>query len=108
MNTVPLTDCQDTVNALQWVKSNMPSNSYLLVHNAFYGWASLSLSSIQIAPYGFENLNTLAQELQRNTSKSAYYLIWWANSSGWFGQSSVPSEFKQVYKSGRIAIFNYT
>jgi hypothetical protein len=108
MNTVPLSDCQDTVNALQWVKNNMPSNSHLLVHNAFYGWASLSLSSIQIAPYGFENLNTLAQELQRNTSKSAYYLIWWANSSGWFGQSSVPSEFKQVYKSGRIAIFNYT
>ena len=40
-NTVQLSDCQDTTNALQWVKNNMPSNGILLVHDVFHGWATL-------------------------------------------------------------------
>jgi hypothetical protein len=106
-NTVPLSDCQDTINALQWARSNMPSNAHLLVHDVFYGWASLTLNSSQLIRYGFGNPETVAQKLAENGSVYSLYLIWWVNGSGWYGQSSVSSAFRQLYQSGRIAIFTF-
>ena len=104
-NTVPFSDCQDTANALQWAQNNMPSNAHLLVHDVFYGWASLTLNNSQLIRYGFGNPETVAQKLEENGSVYPLYLIWWVNGSGWYGQSSVSSAFKQVYQSGRIAVF---
>ncbi|MCW4047212.1 MAG: hypothetical protein NWE99_06585 [Candidatus Bathyarchaeota archaeon] len=106
-NTVPLTDCQDTTNALQWVRDNMPSNAHLLVHDAFYGWASLTLNSSQLIYYGYNNPEITAQKLEEKGSAYSLYLIWWANGSGWYGQSSVSSAFRQVYQSGRMTVFIY-
>jgi hypothetical protein len=107
-NTVPLSDCQDTVNALQWVKSNMTNNGRLLVHRVFYGWGSLALNGNQLVFYGYENPETLAQSLEENGSRQQLYLIWWVNGSGLHGQSTVSSLFRQVYESGKIAVFTYT
>jgi len=106
-NTLPLSDCQDTANALQWVQNNMPGNAHLLIHAAFYGWASLALNNEQLIFYGFSNPETIAQELVKNGLAYPLYLIWWVNGSGWYGQSSVSSVFKQVYQSGRIAVFTF-
>jgi hypothetical protein len=106
-NTVPLSDCQDTVNALQWVRNNMHSDSRLLVHDAFYGWASLTLDGDQLIPYGYSDPETVAQELIENGSTCQLYLIWWINGSGWHGQPSVSSAFGEVYESGRLAVYTY-
>ena len=106
-NTVPLSDCQDTVNALQWLRDNMPNNSRLLVHDVFYGWASLTLNSSQLISYGFGNPEIVAQELEENDSVFSLYLIWWVNGVGWYGQPSIASTFRQVYQSGRIAVFTF-
>ena len=108
MNTVPLSDCQDTEIAIQWASNNMSINSSLLVHYAFYGWASLTVNSSQIIPYGFGNPELVAQELSKNSSSNQFYLIWWANRSGWFGQPPLSSDFKEIYQSGRIAVFIFT
>jgi hypothetical protein len=104
-NTVPIGDCQDTANALQWLHQNMPSNASLLVHEAFYGWASLTLNSSQLISYGFGKPETVAQELEENGLVFPLYLIWWVNDFGWYGQPTVPSTFAQVYESGRIGVF---
>jgi hypothetical protein len=106
-NTVSLSDSQDTVNALQWVRNNMPSDARLLVHDVFYGWASLTLDGSQLIPYGYENPETMAQKLEENGSEHLLYLIWWINGSGWHSQPSVSSAFREVYESGRIAVFTY-
>ena len=106
-NTISLSDSQDTVNALQWVQNNMPGNAHLLVHDAFYGWASLSLNADQLITYGYGNPETMAQNLTENGSEYQLYLIWWVNGSGWHGQHTTPSAFRQVYESGRIAVFIY-
>jgi hypothetical protein len=106
-NTVPLSDCQDTVNALQWVRNNMRSDSRLLVHDAFYGWASLTLDGDQLIPYGYSDPETVAQELVENGSEYQLYLIWWVNGSGWHGQPTVSSAFGEVYESGRLAVYTY-
>jgi hypothetical protein len=106
-NTVSLSDSQDTVNALQWVRNNMPSDARLLVHDVFYGWASLTLDGSRLIPYGYGNPESMAQKLEENGSEYKLYLVWWINGSGWHGQSTVSSAFRQVYESGRIAVFTY-
>ncbi|MBN1245713.1 hypothetical protein JXA31_08995 [Candidatus Bathyarchaeota archaeon] len=106
-NTVSLSDSQDTVNALNWVNENMPSDARLLVHDVFYGWASLTLDGSQLIPYGYANPETTAQKLKENGSEHQLYLIWWINGSGWHGQPTVSSTFRQVYESGQIAVFTY-
>jgi hypothetical protein len=106
-NTVSLSDSQDTVNALQWVRNNMPSDARLLVHDVFHGWATLTLDEGQLISYGYGNPETMAQKLEENGSEYQLYLIWWVNGSGWHGQPTVSSAFREVYESGRIAVFTY-
>ena len=85
----------------------MPSNASLLVHDVFYGWASLTLSSGQLISYGFGDPEAVAQKLDESGLVFPLYLIWWVNGSGWYGQLSVSSAFRQVYQSGRIAVFTF-
>jgi hypothetical protein len=106
-NTVQLSDCQDTNNALMWAENNLPSNGCLLVHDVFHGWASLKLESDQLYPYAFYNPETTAQNLQKTNPSAALYLIWWVNGSGWYGQLNVSASFNEVYHSGNIAIYEY-
>jgi hypothetical protein len=106
-NTVSLSDCQATVNALNWAKSNMNNDSRLLVHDVFYGWASLTLSRDQLLPYGYANPASYAQSLVDNGSTDQLYLIWWVNGTGWDGQPNVSSVFTEVYHSSNIAIYEY-
>jgi hypothetical protein len=106
-NTVPLNNCQDTVNSLQWAKSNMENNSLLLVHEAFYGWATLTFNRSQLAFYGFDNPSLHAEKLSESNSSYHLYLIWWTNGTGWYGQYTVSSSFRQIHQSGNIAIYLY-
>lgn len=106
-NTVPLSDCQDTVNALQWTNSNMSGDARLLVHPVFYGWASITLNRSQLISYGYDHPEKIAQKLVENGPQHPLYLIWWINGSGWHNEPTVSTAFTEVYESGRIAIFMY-
>lgn len=103
-NTVPLGDCEDTVNALQWLKSNMHDGTRLLTHVAFRGWAFLVLDMEQVVSYGYDDPEEVALEALQD-GYNPVYLIWWTDGDGWHGQPTVPSSFREVYKSGRIAVF---
>jgi len=106
-NTVSLKDCPHVEDCLNWLKQNMDENSILLVHTAFHGWALLHLNPDQILPYGYGNPEAAAkQALQQG--HNTVYLIWWTQGKGWHGQPNVPSSFKEVYRSGDIAIYVYT
>ena len=107
-NTIQLSDCQDTANALLWAKNNMPSNGYLLVHEAFYGWASLSFNSSQLLPYFFSSPTDVVGKIHQDNPSSQLYLIWWVNGTGWYGQPTVPASFNELYHSGNIAIYQYS
>jgi hypothetical protein len=106
-NTIPLTDCTDTVNALQWFKDNVNSSGLLLTHTVFYGWALLSLNDTQIRHYGFDNPSNAAVIAQQEGYTQSY-VIWWTNGDGWYAQPTVPPSFQEIYHSGRIAIYSYT
>jgi hypothetical protein len=105
-NTVPLSDCQDTVNALVWAQNNMPNNANLLVHQAFYGWATLTININRLIYYGFNNPVEMAQN--KSSSSNVLYLIWWVNGTGWYGQPNLPESFIELYHSGNIAVYNYS
>ena len=105
-NTVPLSDCHDTLNALDWAGNNFGNESRLLVHDAFYGWAILTINDEQLIPYGYNDPEAVATELTQNGSGYQLYLIWWINGTGWHGQINVPKSFAQVYRSGNIAIYS--
>jgi hypothetical protein len=106
-NTVPSSDCRDTVNALQWLRSNMHNGARLLAHDAFYGWSLLTLDESQVIPIGYEDPEKMAQETTQNGTVHRLYLIWWTNGNGWHGRPTVSSAFKEVYESGRIAVYTY-
>jgi len=105
-NTISISDCQATENALQWFKNNVNSSAILLTHTAFYSWALLTLKENQVQNYAFDDpvnaANATAQE-----GYNQIYLIWWVNGRGWYGQPTLPSSFQAVYQSGEIAIYSY-
>jgi len=106
-NTVQLSDCQGTADALLWAKNNMPSNGILLVHEAFYGWASLTFDSSRLILYFFVTPGEVADQLQDANSSNPLYLIWWVNGTGWYDQPNVPSSFTELYQSGNMAIYQF-
>ncbi len=105
-NTVPIEDCQNAANAVDWVKTHMNADSVLLSHRAFYGWTLPEINSSQIIMYEYDNPADVATGLTGNYSH--VYLIWWIDGEGWYGLPSVPSVFHQVYQSGEIAVYTYT
>ena len=106
-NTVQLSDCQDTANALHWAQNNVPNNGHLLVHQAFYGWATLSFDINRLIPYYFANLTDIVSTLQDNSTSYPLYLIWWVNGTGWYEQPNVHASFSEIYHSNNIAIYKY-
>jgi hypothetical protein len=104
-NTISITDCQDTTNALHWFKENVNSSSLLLTHTVFYSWALLTLNENQVKTYGFDAPDTAAMAVAQE--HLPIYLIWWVNGHGWYDQTTLPSSFAEVYHSGEIAIYIY-
>jgi hypothetical protein len=105
-NTVSQNDCPHVVNSLNWLKTNMPTNSVLLTHTAFYGWALQTFNTDTVISYGYGKPDSTAA----NATKQGYsqvYLIWWIEGKGWHGQPTISSSFKEVYQSGNIAIYLY-
>jgi hypothetical protein len=106
-NTVQLSDCQHASNALLWAQHNMPAKSDLLVHEAFYGWATLTFDTNRLIPYFYSNPEQVANQLHLTDSSKSLYLIWWVNGTGWYGMQNTPATFKELYHSGNIAIYHY-
>jgi hypothetical protein len=105
-NSVPLSDVGDVEVAMRWVKSSISSDGVLLVHDAFYGWALLSLDANRVVCYGY----SLPEEAARVTFENGcgrMLMVWWVPGEGWHGIAALPSCFVEVFRSGRIAVYEY-
>ena len=105
-NTISITDCQNTVNAIHWFKTNENSSAILLTHTVFYSWALLTLNENQVRNYGFDSADHAAMTVAQE-GHSQIYLIWWITGKGWYAQPTLPSTFHEVYRNGNIAIYSY-
>ena len=106
-NSVPSCDCEDVVMALAWVNAGLGSDGVLLVHDAFHGWALLYLSdSSRVVCYAYGDPEVAARELFEAGVKRLF-VVWWVSGEGWHGQTSLSSCFVEVFRSGRIAIYEF-
>jgi hypothetical protein len=78
----------------------------VLTHTVFYGLALLSLNESQVQNYEFE-VPDKAAVIAAQQGQTQIYLIWWVNGRGWYEQPTIQSSFREVYRSGAIAIYNY-
>jgi hypothetical protein len=106
-NTVAIYDCPDVQKAVNWVHDNINESDALLAHRAFYGWALPSINEKQVILYEYDNPGDAAAS-NATVGYSHLYLIWWADSKGWYNLSVVPPVFTKVYHSGDIAVYLYT
>lgn len=106
-NSVPSSDCEDVVRVLSWCGQNVGANGTLLVHDAFNGWAVLYLNaSCRVVNYGYENPQVAAAKLIADGVMHVF-VIWWVSGEGWHGWVSLPASFVEVFRSGRIAGYEY-
>ena len=100
-NTVPLQDSPDIVRALRWLNEMRLEDSVLVAHISFVGWAKLYSTIPEV--YGFVHP---AQVSGSGFSEYAHlYLIYWASGQGWFKPSLLPAGAIEIFRTGRIAIF---
>ncbi len=78
----------------------------MLTHEAFYGWGLTTLDENQMIYYGFGD-PVQAAETAIQKGNNQIYLIWWTNGTGWYGQSTLPTSFEEVYRSGRIVLYQF-
>jgi hypothetical protein len=105
-NSVVLGDCGDVVEALAWVNGSLGSDGVLLAHDAFCGWAFLYLNQARVMCYGYADPADVALKMVGN-GHGRLFLVWWVSGEGWHGVSSLSSCFVEVFRSGRIAVYEY-
>ena len=106
-NTLPLQDTEDTLNVLAALNMKMNSSTVLLVHQAFYGWAVLTVTGkTSIIDYFLGNPDEVVP-LALERGFKVIYTIWWTNGYGWYGQQ-MPDDFRVILTYGRIAAYLYT
>ena len=104
-NTIPLQDQNDLIEALKWLNTNGFKNVSILLHHALLPWARLYLSEDFVWVYYILNIeDALNLALQKGFDQ--VYLIWWNTNIGWYG-ITVPHNFHEVFKSGRLSVFQY-
>jgi len=107
-STVSITDSSHVVAALQWLSTNLKTDSVLMTHHAFYGWARAYFhSNTPIVGYDPSTTLVMATQLTQRLGYASIYTIWWTNGHGWYGQPSVPSGFSLQFASGSIGVFLY-
>lgn len=103
-NTVPLGDSFDVVAALEWLNDQPFSDSILLAHISFVGWAELYSRIPQI--YAFVDP---AQVNGGNFSGFTHvFVVYWARNQGWYNPSLMPDRMSLAHSIGRMAVYELT
>jgi hypothetical protein len=106
-NTVALGDCGDVVSALGWVDGRVGSGGVLLVHDVFRGWALLYMRNVgSVVGYGYGDPAVAAAQLVAE-GVGRVFVVWWVAGEGWHGVASLSGGFVEVFRSGRIAVYEY-
>jgi hypothetical protein len=106
--TIPLSDEQDAVALLQQLNRVMSSDSVLLVHESFYGWASLALTTNTTIINYHLGQPTDALPLAKQLGFKRIYWVWWLPGYEWHNYRAPLDVFKPTLESGHLAIYIYT
>jgi len=118
-NSISISDTQNVIEALNWMKLNIDKeNTILVLHEAMYNWArivardinSIRIKEIELSSQIRENIEKILIRLSEENMKNGkkVYTIWWINGKGWYEMLKLPSQFKEIQRFGNIGIFQYT
>jgi hypothetical protein len=103
-SSIPLSDSANVVHAFQWLDSSMPSDSAVITHEAFYGWARTYLTPDKTILNSL--LNSPSSELGLAANYQHVFTVWWIQGSGWFSPT-FPTGASVVATFGDIAVYEY-
>jgi hypothetical protein len=120
-NTLSINDNPSLVACFEWLNNNTTENSVIMSHYALYNLAVIYIPShhIVIVDQGpsmwanLQNGTTLADQMLSTAKEYSagghvkVYTVWWISGDGWYGIRSLPSDFKEVYYSGKMAVYLY-
>ncbi|HEX9341895.1 MAG TPA: hypothetical protein VF992_12120 [Thermoplasmata archaeon] len=101
-NSIPISDCEDVLAALGWLRASPLNGSLFVVHAAFAGWAYLVLDRTTIrAVWTVDEFQSI-----RAREGPAIATIWWARPDGWYPDFAPPSDLHVAWQQGNIAIYS--
>jgi len=87
----------------------LPANSLLYVPRQFYGLALLTSNPHSIAVIDIGEVNPwLPSPFNSIRANNFSYTIWFTGQSGWYGISSMPSNFEAMEFEGQFALYQIT
>lgn len=102
-NTVPLQDSPNVVNALRWLDELDLRNSVLVAHFSFVGWGRVFVETMEV----YEFREPFQVDAGNFSGYAQVFLVYWVKDQGWYDADSIPRSTNEVYRSGRIAIYEY-
>jgi hypothetical protein len=118
-NTLPISDNPSLVQCFNWINNNTSANSVVVIHIALRYLADFYVRSRLIVPVDqgssmwayLQNESSLeygmidAAKLALANGHSSVYTVWWISGKGWYGISTLPSDFREVYRTGEMAVY---
>ncbi len=117
-NMLPIADNAYLVNCVDWINNDAANNSIIVSHYALYDLINLYNNRLPIIPVQpppmwvhTQNESALAQGMvaaSRNAlaaGNGTVYTIWWVNGEGWYGITSLPNNFREIYRTGEMAVY---
>jgi hypothetical protein len=120
-NTVSINDNPSLVACFEWLNSNTSDSSVVVSHYALYNLAAIYMPSRSIVPVlqgssfwgNVQNGSVLADKMLSTANETSagglvrVYTVWWISGDGWYGIRSLPSDFREVYSFGKMAVYLY-
>ena len=103
--TVPYQDVDGVVQAVDWLNANMGGGSCVIVNHVFLPWGRLYLEKSHVMVHFVREVDA-AVGLALDRGLSHMYLVWWNTDIGWYALE-VPTEFVEVYRAGRMSVYEY-
>ena len=117
-NTLPISQNPSLVSCFNWINNNSANKSAIVVHYALY---DLAAEYVHGKPIFSIEQNTLLAPSQNGTlvqsemvkasrtaldaGNSAVYTVWWISGDGWYNVSSLPPNYKEVFRMNQMAVY---
>ena len=121
-NTISIQDNPSFVNCVEWLNQNTPKNSVVVENHGLYDLISIYIRDrvvVHVIPpdsstwSNNQNETALAHQVGLAAEKvlaqghSSVYTVWWISGKGWYGIPSLPSDFREIYRNGNMAVYSY-
>lgn len=119
-NSISIQDTSSLVSCFEWLNQNTSSNSVIVAHDAFYYLASVYVPDRHIlfigtdtslwsdTPNGLVTADKMVAAAKDAVANGhEVYSFWWVDGKGWYSIPSLPPDFKEVFRSGSMAVYVY-